>query len=122
MKQRDQRGLTTIGWLVVIAIFGSIVLTGFKILPMYLQYFNVKAVMESVAQNTQLDPRSKRDLWTALENNLRVNSVYDLRKENFSFVRKDGSTTIAVDYEVRKPYVAQLFIGGRFTHSVEINR
>ena len=122
MNKHSQQGLTTIGWIAVIAIFGSIVLTGFKILPMYLEFFNVKAVMEAVAQNNELDARSKRDLWTALENNLRINSVRDLKKEDFSFVRKDGVTTVTVDYEVRKPYIAQLFIGANFTHSVVINR
>ena len=57
MNRHSQQGLTTIGWIVVIAIFGSIVLTSFKILPMYLEFFNVKAVMEAVAQDTELDPR-----------------------------------------------------------------
>ncbi len=122
MNKHSQRGLTTIGWLIVIATFGSIVLTGFKILPMYLEFMNVKNTMETVAQNTQLDPKSKRDLWIAINKNLRINSVYDLKQEDFSFSRKDGVTTITVDYEVRKPYVAQLFLGANFVHSVEINR
>ena len=122
MNRHSQRGLTTIGWIAVIAIFGGIVLTGFKILPMYLEYFNVQAVMETVAQDPQVDARSKRDLWEAVEKNLRINSVYELKKENFSFVRKDGVTTMTVEYEVRKPYFAELFIGAGFTHSVVINR
>lgn len=122
MNRHSQQGLTTIGWIAVIAIFGGIVLTGFKILPMYLEYFNVQAVMEAVAQDHQVDARSKRDLWAALEKNLRINSVRELKKEDFSFVRKDGVTTMTVDYEVRKPYFAELFIGANFIHSVVINR
>ena len=122
MNKHSQQGLTTIGWIAVIAIFGSIILTGFKILPMYLEFFNVKAAMEAVAQNPTIDDRSKRDLWLAINNNLRINSVRDLKKENFSFVREDGVTTMTVNYEVRKPYIAQLFIGANFTHSIEIKR
>lgn len=122
MNRHSQQGLTTIGWIVVIAIFGSIVLTGFKILPMYIQFFNVKAAMAAVAQNTEIDDRSKRDLWIAINNNLRIQSVRDLKKEDFSFVREDGVTTMTVNYEVRKPYIAQLFIGANFTHSIEIQR
>lgn len=122
MNKHSQQGLTTIGWIAVIAIFGSIILTGFKILPMYLEFFNVKAAMEAVAQNPTIDDRSKRDLWIAINNNLRINSVRDLKKENFSFVREDGVTTMTVNYEVRKPYIAQLFIGANFTHSIEIKR
>lgn len=122
MNRHSQQGLTTIAWIMVIAIFGSILLTGFKILPMYIEFFNVKAAMEAVAHNTEIDDRSKRDLWIAINNNLRIQSVRDLKQEDFSFVREDGVTTIKVDYEVRKPYIAQLFIGANFTHSIEIKR
>ncbi len=122
MNRHSQQGLTTIGWIVVIAIFGSIVLTGFKILPMYMEYFQVKSVMDSVVEDTSLDPKSRKDLWTAINKRLYINSVRDLKKEDFTFSRKDGVTTITADYEVRKPYIAELFIGANFTYSVEINR
>lgn len=122
MNKHSQQGLTTIGWLAVIAIFGSIVLTGFKVLPMYLEYFQVKSVMDSVVEDTSIDPKSRADLWRAISKRLVINSIRDMKKEDFSFVRKDGVTIITTDYEVRKPYVAQLFIGGHFTYSVEIRR
>lgn len=122
INKHKQQGLTTVGWIVVIAIFGSIVLTGFKVLPMYMEFLSVKSVMESVAEDTSLDPKSKKDLWEAISKRLYVNSVRELKKEDFAFTRKDGVTTITADYEVRKPYIAQLFIGANFVHSVEINR
>lgn len=122
MNRHSQQGLTTIGWIVVIAIFGGILLTGFKVLPMYLEFFNVKTAMEVVAQNPAIDDRSKRDLWSAINKNLIINSIRYLKKENFSFIREDGVTTMTVDYEVRKPYIAQLFIGANFTYSIEIKR
>jgi len=122
MNKNSQQGLTTIGWIVVIAIFGSIILTGFKILPMYLEYFQVKSVMDSVAVDTALDPKSRKDLWEALNKRLYINSVRYLKKEDFTFTRKESVTTITADYEIRKPYVAQLFIGANFTYSVEMNR
>lgn len=122
MNRHSQQGLTTIGWIAVIAIFGSIILTGFKILPMYLEYLNVKAAMETVAENTEIDARSKRDLLESVNKNLQINAVRSLSKENFSFTRENDVTTMTVDYEVRKPYVAQLFIGAHFTYSVEIKR
>ncbi len=122
MKYHSQSGLTTIGWLIAIALFGSIVLTGFKILPMYMDYMNVQSVMESVAEDTSIDPKSRTDLWKAINKRLYINSIRDMKKEDFTFSRKDGVTTITADYEVRKPYVAQLFLGAHFKYSVEINR
>jgi hypothetical protein len=131
MDQRQQKGMTTLGWIIVIAIFSFIVVTGFKILPLYLDFLNVKNAMKSVEklaesggnlQGQKIDPRSKRDLWIALSNQLRINSVYGLKRENFKFKRKDGVTTVTVDYEARKPYFDRMFIGAHFVHSVDINK
>lgn len=122
MNKQSQRGMTTIGWIVVIALFGSIVLTGFKIIPMYLEYFNVQSLMDGLAKDTEVDPRSKRDLWVAFSKRLRVNQVTSIKQENVTFSRKDGVTTVNLDYRVEKPWIAQLFLGARFQYTVEINR
>jgi hypothetical protein len=122
MNRHSQKGLTTIGWILAIAIFGSIVLTGLKILPMYLDYYNVKTVVDSVANDPEIDPKSKRDLWTAINKRLLINQVRSLKRENVSFVRKDGVTTITVDYTAEKPYIAQLYLVAKFNYTVDIKR
>lgn len=122
MNRNTQKGMTTIGWIAVIAIFSSILLTIFKVLPMYLEYFQVKSVIDGVAVDTNVDPRSKRDLWTAISKRLLINQATSVKREDVSFTRKDGVTTITVDYRVEKPYIAQLFIGANFVYSVEVNR
>jgi Tfp pilus assembly major pilin PilA len=123
MNKQSQQGMTTAGWIIVIAIFGSIVLTGFKIIPMYLEYFNVQSIMDGLAADESIDPRSKRDLWKGLEKRLQVNQINSIAREDVSFSRsKEGITTVKVGYDVTKPWIAQLYIGARFSHSVEIKR
>ena len=122
MNRHSQKGLTTIGWILIIAIFGSIVLTGLKILSMYLDYYNVKSVVDSVANDPEIDPKSKKDLWSAISKRLVINSIRFMKREDVSFKRKNGITTITIDYEVEKPYIAQLYLVAKFNYSVEINR
>ena len=122
INKHSQKGLTTIGWLAVIGIFGFLVVSGFKVLPFYLDYFKLKSVMDGVVQDETVDARSKRDLLFALNKRLMINQVLDVKKEHFTFERKNNITTMTVEYEVRKPYLADLFIGAHFTYSVEIKR
>ena len=122
MNRQSQQGLTTVGWILVIAIFGGIVLTIFKVVPMYLEYFQVKSVLESVVTDDTIDPRSKRDLWNAIQKRLVINQAKSVKRENLTFKRAENVTTITVDYKVEKPYIAQLFIGAHFVYSVEIDR
>jgi len=122
MNKKSQQGLTTIGWLLIIGIFGMIVVTGFKILPMYMEYYQVRTVMESIVTDEEINVRSKRDMSKAISKRLYINQIRDIPKDKFSFTRENDITTITVDYEVRKPYVADLFIGAHFVYSVEIKR
>ncbi len=122
INKHSQQGLTTIGWLAAIGIFGFLVVTGFKILPMYLDFYTVRSIMDGMTQDESLDPRSKRDLQKAVGKRLKINQVRGLTNENFTFSRKDSITTMTAEYEVRKPYLAELFIGANFTYSVEIKR
>ncbi len=122
MNRQSQRGLTTVGWILVIAIFGTIVLTVFKVVPMYLEYMQVKSVLESVVTDDTIDARSKRDLWLAIQKRLLINQATSVKREHVTFNRAEGVTTVTVDYKVEKPYIAQLFIGAHFVYSVEIDR
>ena len=122
MKRSSQKGMTTIALIIIIAIFGSIVLTGFKILPMYMEYFTVKSVIETVAADPEIDVKSKRDLWESIKKKLTINQIRTIKQEDVSFSRADGTTTITLDYEVRKPYIAQLFLGAHFVYSANTNR
>ena len=122
MNTSSQKGMTTIGLIIIIAIFGSIVLTGFKIMPMYMEYFQIKSILDSVAEDSEIDVKSKRDLWDSIRKKLYVNQIKTIEKENLSFARENEATTITIDYEVRKPYIAQLFLGAHFVYSVDTKR
>ncbi|MDJ0834082.1 MAG: DUF4845 domain-containing protein [Gammaproteobacteria bacterium] len=122
MNTRSQRGVTTVSLIVIIALASLILLNIFRALPMYMDFSNVKSVMEAVANDAEVDPRSKAAMWASLGKRLRINQISYIKKENFTFTRQDDVTTMTVDYEVRKPYVADMFIGAHFVHSVEIKR
>ncbi len=123
MKMKNsQKGVTTIGLVVIIAIFGIIVVTGLKVAPLYLDYMQVQSILDGVAKDDKIDAKSKRDLWSTISKRLHINQIKYIHKDDFSFVRKNGVTTITAKYEVRKDYIAQLFIGANFEYSVELNR
>ncbi len=88
----SQRGITLIGFMIVLALAGFAFLIGAKLFPMYTEFMAVKAAMVQV-QNT---PGSAR---------LRQNGYF-----------------LRVAYEVRKPLVYNLDVVGKFEHSVELGR
>ena len=121
MRHR-QKGLSTAGWLLVAGIFGLLVISFFKVFPMYYGNFKLKAALEALQQDTDIDPKSKRDIWLSLQKRLYVNEVRDIKREHVTMERKDGRTTVTVTYEARDDYIGNLFIGARFSESIVIDR
>jgi len=117
-----QQGLSFVGWMAVVAIFGLLLLSFFKLFPIYNENFTIQAVLSGIAEDEKIDAKSKQAIWGSLKKRLAVNEVYSIKPENVTIERKDGKTTVTITYETRRPYISNLFIGGNFTESVVINR
>ena len=117
-----QQGLSFVGWMAVVAIFGFLLLSFFKVFPIYNEYFTIQSVLKGLTKDEKVDFKSKRAIWESLEKRLAVNEVYSITPENVTIQRKDGKTTITISYRTQRPYIGNLFIGGNFSESVVTNR
>lgn len=117
-----QKGLSSIGWIAIAGIFGFLVITFFKVFPFYYDNFKLQSALEGVQTDTSVDAKSKRAIWDSLSKRLYINEVRYIRRENVKMERKDNKTTVTVSYERSQDYIANLFIGARFTETVVIDR
>ena len=117
-----QKGMSFVGWMAVVAIFGFLILSFFKVFPIYNENFTIQSVLTHLANDEKVDFKSKRAIWDSLAKRLAVNEVYTIKPENVTIQRKDGKTTITISYRAQRPYIGDLFIGGDFTESVVTDR
>lgn len=117
-----QRGLTMISWMIVIAIALFFVLIGMKMVPTYIENYSIKEVLASVKQDRTLRKASRRELEKMILRRFKINSVYDFRKEDLKFTKEKQGLRVGVEYEVRKPVVANVFIVMAFKDSVLLDR
>jgi hypothetical protein len=117
-----QKGISTIGIIAVVGIFGLLIVTFFKVFPMYYGNFKVQSALEALQQDSRVDPKSKRSIWESLQKRLYIDEVKNIKLEHVTMVRKDGKTTVTVTYETRDTFMGNLFIGGAFSESVVIDR
>ena len=121
-SRRRQSGLSTVGWVVLVGVFGLLIVSFFKVFPFYYDNFKLKSALDALSQDIELDPKSKRAIWESLQKRLFVNEVRGIQRENVKMQRKDGVTTVTVSYEVQADYLGNLFIGARFTEQAVIDR
>ena len=119
---RRQRGLSFIGWMAVVGIFGLLLISFFKVFPIYNENLTIKSVLEAVRDDQKIDAKSKRAIWDSINKRLYINEVKSIKREHVKIVRKNGKTTVTIAYETKHPYIGDLFIGGNFSESVVIDR
>lgn len=122
MKIKKQAGLTTLGLIFVIGTFGFLIVTSFKVVPIYTEFFQIKTAVKALSEDRGINVKSKRDVWTAISKRLRVNNIRTRTDKDFIITRENKITSVQIKYEVRIPYVANMFIGANFDESIEINR
>ena len=96
-----QRGMSSIGWLVLLSVIGFFLLLLFKIGPLYMANMNICASLRSMAQkNPDLTAMSNREIRSDLSTFMTINSV-GLSLDNFNIVRQDERVLVNNVYEAR---------------------
>ena len=119
---RRQRGLSFIGWMAVAGISGLLIVSFFKVFPIYNENLTIKSVLEAVRDDQDIDAKSQSAIWNSIYKRLYINDVYSIKRQHVKIARKDGKTTVTITYETKHPYIGDLFIGGNFSESVVIDR
>ena len=122
ISRRRQKGLSSVGWLLIASIAGFLVLTFFKVYPMYYESYKVSSILSSIQEDPSIDVKSKRAIWEKMEKRFYIDNIPTIKREHVKMSRKDGKTTITVNYEIRTPFIANLFLVGKFNQSVVIDR
>lgn len=105
---RQQQGLTAISTLALIVIIGFLVLIVLKLAPVYLEYFNVAASVNSLKNEPDLGQKSKEDVYELLKRRFEINDVKRVKKDNVKISRAGSATTIAINYEARVPLLGNV--------------
>lgn len=120
--KRTQRGMTLIGFIITLAVVGVFVYMGMKTIPMYSEFYAVKQALNDLATDpgvTDKDPAKIKDLFFR---RLYISYADNVKPENVKVVRKDAGYVMTVEYEVRKPLIANLDVVGKFKADKELRR
>ncbi len=113
-SKRRQSGITLLGYIIVMGVAGVFAYVGFKLFPMYQEFYAVKSALRGLASEPGMantDPARIQDLFMR---RLNMNYALNIKKEHVKIERGDAGWLMTVQYEVRKPLIANLDVVGRF--------
>jgi hypothetical protein len=120
--KRNQRGMTLLSFLVVVAVGGFAVYIGAKVFPMYQEYYAVRTAMKGLASDPRAASLNPGELRKLLFRRLDINYVSSVDKEHVKFERISGGWRLNVNYEARTGLFGNLDLIGRFESSQDLTK
>ena len=120
MKIRKQKGLTLIGFVIVLSMVIFVAFIGMKIGPIYMEYYSVVSAMNGVASERGSANLSPFDIRVKVLNRLYVSySAENVKEQHIKLTRSNG-VHLRVAYEVRKPVIGNLDVVAKFDRTVRL--
>lgn len=106
---RSQRGLSLLGWMVVLAIVAFIASTAFKIVPHYMDYYALEKLIMSVENEKGQGISTPGDFEAYVRKGMQINSIRDIDLEKALSVKVENNDFYAtLKYEKREPLIENL--------------
>lgn len=115
--KRTQGGMTLIGFIIVLGVIGLFAYVGMKLIPMYSEYYAVKSALKGLQQEPGIANRDPAKIQDLFFRRLYISYAENVKPANVKIERTDGGWLMSVDYEVRKPLLANLDVVGKFSTS-----
>ena len=102
-QRRQQRGLTLIGFILLITLIGAAGIVAFRAIPIYSEFFTIKRILKEInvenPETTPLQIRNQFDLKSSAD------YVYGIKSRDLDIGKENGRIIVSVRYQKTVPLV-----------------
>jgi uncharacterized protein DUF4845 len=109
MNNSNQRGLSALGFLVVLAVAGFLGTAAFKVGPLFLDNYFVNGALQTLA-GEPVHEMSDRQIRRKVQSAFTLNNVRDIDIKKLKIERQKTRTLVLLDYEKRVNFAANVDI------------
>jgi type II secretory pathway pseudopilin PulG len=121
MRNR-QRGATFIGLVVILAILGTALYAGIRLLPVYMEYTKVARALEQVRDEHAANEASSQMIRNSLERRWDVEDIASIGWKEIEIRKTSEGFEVEADYSVERPFVANVYLLTKFDKLVTIRQ
>jgi len=116
----QQKGVTAIGWLIILGLIGFFVLLTLKMLPSYLEFYKISSTLETMKKTSGFEnPAEIRDI---AERRFDISYVNSLTPKDLKIKSHGQSWLITAKYESRVPLFFNVSVVMDFNKQVKVKR
>lgn len=119
--RQKQQGMTAIGWMLVLAMLGFLVLITLRLFPIYSNNFKMKGILESLIEERELYNMTRDEILVLVNKRIQINMADGFEPEHLVIVLKENlNKEFHIKYEDRRPMMGNLDIVAKFDDYVVI--
>ena len=123
MKVRKDRCLTLLGFLIVLSVTLFFAYSAMRIVPMYIEYYALVNALETLEKNpasaslspAKIKQKIQLSLWASYSSN-------NIKDQHVRISKESGGVKVRVAYEVRKPFLGNIDLIGKFDRAVVLRQ
>jgi hypothetical protein len=100
---RRQKGVTLTGMILVSILLVILLLVGFKILPVYVEYFAIERQFKAMAQDPKLRNATRGQVAAAWAARMTVDDLHSIQPEQIEITREGDQVVFSGEYAVKVP-------------------
>ncbi len=104
---KNQRGMTLIGWVIVLALIAFFATLAMRLVPMYQEYYGVLQIMNDMEIELKNNNLTKNEVETLLMRRFDIGYIQSVDKEDIEILRGKNTayiTKIVIDYDFYRAY------------------
>lgn len=115
-----QRGVSLLGWLLLVVLVGVWVYAAFQLVPAYIENAELGSVLSAV--KTEARTASLQSIQRDIADQLTINSINDVTTNEFKFAVHGDELTISINHPIQKSFIDNLFFVLQSRHSITVTR
>lgn len=118
--QQKQQGITLISMIFILGMIAFFTLIVLKVSPIYMNHSKVVHALETLKHRTDIEKKSKREVWISLNKQFNMNYVYDVKKKDVKITSRGGYLKVQIVYHVKEPFIGNLSVWVDFDDYIEV--
>jgi hypothetical protein len=123
MMRKQQRGMTALGVIILLALGCTLAFGVIQLVPVYLESMKIAQVLNQAKSDLEGQSPSVVEIRKSLGKRVNIEDLHDVDYvKDFKITRTGGGFTVSTEYSRKRLFFGNLYLLTEFNHSVEILR
>lgn len=117
-----ERGMTTLGLLILLVFVGIFLYAGVRLVPVYLEDLKISGTFKKLEEEFSGGATNKREIQKSIGKRFDVESVTVISSKDVKIRKTGRGYDVSIDYTNKQPFLFNVYLAADFSHKVSLER